>query len=284
MKFKTGSLFFATLILCLSLTANAQLNAPNGMVFDSSGHLWVANKGANQILELDPANGSVINTITAGLRSPTRLAYALGKLYVTNFTGNNITVYNPKTLALVQTITNSSISKPLGVAVDAYGDVYIDNNAANNMMAINISGGVVEILTKDNSGFPFTAPGALAIHGQDIYCGFGPGVGEDAVISYNVGEFLTEDPKEITVYTNSVNTGPSGIAFDTAGNVYVSDFYSETWVKYSAAGKLLLVVSNGVLTPEGIALDASGNVYVSNENLNNITVYNSAGTLINTLD
>ena len=62
----------------------------------------------------------------------------------------------------------------------------------------------METLTEDESGFPFLAPGALVIHGQDIYGGFGPCSEEarsksscdNAVIGYNVGEFLTGNPKE----------------------------------------------------------------------------------------
>lgn len=284
MKLNSALLFLVGLTLGVSLTANAQLNAPNGLAFDGLGNLWVANKGSNQLLELNTATGNVINTITGGLNEPTRVTFAHGLLFVANTAGNNVTVYNPRTLKLVRTITNSAINKPLGVAVDAYGDVYIGNNQANSVIAINVSGGLVETLGQDKSGFQFTAPGAITIHGPKIYVGFGPGFGENAVISYNVGEFLTKDPQEITVYTDTVNTGPTGIAFDAGENVYIADFYSDTWVKYSPDGKLLLVVEQGLLTPEGIALDSSGNVYVSNENLNNITVYNSSGTLMKTLE
>jgi len=284
MKLKGTSVLLIALTMCLSLTAKAQLNSPNGLAFDGSENLWLANKNSNQLLELNPANGNVIHTITAGLNGPTRVTFAHGLLFVANTAGNNITVYNPQTLKLVRTITNSAINKPLGVAVDGYGDVYVGNNQANTVIAINVSGGLVETLGQDKSGFQFVAPGAITIHGPKIYAGFGPGFGENAVISYNVGEFLTRDPQENTVYTDTVNTGPTGIAFDAQENVYIADFYSETWVKYSPDGKLLLVVKHGVLTPEGIALDSSGNVYVSNENLNNITVYNSSGTLINTLN
>jgi hypothetical protein len=52
------------------------------------------------------------------------------------------------------------------------------------------------------------------------------------LVSYNVGEFLTEDPKEITVYNDNVNTAPTGIAFDSQKNVYISELYSGTAVKY----------------------------------------------------
>jgi DNA-binding beta-propeller fold protein YncE len=59
---KLNTIILTTLALCLSLTANAQLNNPNGLAFDKEGNLWVANYGANQVLELDPSNGTVLNT------------------------------------------------------------------------------------------------------------------------------------------------------------------------------------------------------------------------------
>ena len=272
--------------VCLSVAANAQLSNPNGIAFDTSGHLWVANNGANQVLELNPANGTVLDTITAGLNGPSRLTFASGKLYVTNLTGNNVTVYNPTTLALLQTISSGAISRPLAIAVDAYGDVYIGNNSANNVIALNIGDGLVETLTKGDSGYEFIAPGALTIFGKNIYAGFGRNVGLNAVFSYNVGEFLTGDPKEIAEYNDNVNTGPTGVAFDSEGNVYISEYTSGTAVKYApGSGKTpLLVINNGTGGCEGIAVDSSGNIYVSNSIFNNITVYNPSGTLINTLD
>jgi sugar lactone lactonase YvrE len=106
-----------------------------------------------------------------------------------------------------------------------------------------------------------------------------------AVISYNVGEFLTDDPAEITVYNDNVNTGPTGIAFDSQSNFYISEPYSGTAVKYGPkGGSPLLVISQGTGGCEGIAVDRHGNIYVSNSTLNNITVYNPLGTLINTLN
>jgi hypothetical protein len=60
MKFNSELLSLVAFTLGVSPTANAQLNAPNGLAFDGSGNLWVANKGSNQLLELNPANGNVI--------------------------------------------------------------------------------------------------------------------------------------------------------------------------------------------------------------------------------
>lgn len=233
----------------------------------------MATGTANQVLEIDPSNGNVLNTITEGVNNPTRLCFATDSiLYVANSSGNNITAYNIQTLKLVRTVSDPSINFPLGVAVDAYGDVYVANNSLNNVVALNISNGLVETLTQDKSGFRFGAPGVMAIYGHNIYIGFGPGFGTNAVISYNVGEFLVGDTYEFNIYTDKINTGPTGIAFDAKKNVYVSGYYSNTWVKYApGGGSTLLVVSQGVAHPVGIAVDSNGNVFVSNPSIDTIT-------------
>lgn len=283
MKFRNFLLIASTLVL--GMAANAQITSPSGIAFDSSGHLWVATGMANQVLEIDPSTGKVLKTITEGINNPTRLCFATKSiLYVANSSGNNITAYDIQTLKLVRTVSNPSINFPLGVAVDAYGDVYVANNSLNNVVALNIGNGLVETLTQDKNGFPFGAPGVMAIHGRNIYVGFGPGFGTNAVISYNVGEFLVGDTYEFHIYTDKINTGPTGIAFDAKGNVYVSDFYSNTWVKYApGGGPTLLVVSKGVAQPEGIAVDSNGNIFVANSSINTITEYNPAGKLIKTI-
>jgi len=279
---KLNNTLTATLTLCLSLTANAQLSSPGGLAFDGSGNLWVTNGGAKQVLELDPTNGAILNTITKGISGPTRLFFLGGELYVVNSTANNMTIYDNLTTSganLVGTIDfPSTVSRSLGAAVDASGNVYASGNATNNIVVFNTNG-IIETLTQDTSGFPFTAPGALVIQGQDIYAGFGSGDSEDAVISYNLEDFLSGDPQEITVYNDNVNTGPTGIAFDSENNVYISEFYSGTAVKYNLGQgtKPVLVINQGTGWCEGIAVDSSGNIYVSNAQLNNITVYGPSG-------
>jgi streptogramin lyase len=124
----------------------------------------------------------------------------------------------------------------------------------------------------------------MVVHGENLYAGFGPTVGENAVISFNAGQFLEAKPNEWNVYNNHVNTGLTGIAFDAAGNVYVSDFYSNSAVKYAKTGKLLLVIKANIAQPEGIAVDNSGNIYVANSISNSITVYDATGKLIDTLN
>lgn len=275
---------FVATILIATPVLHAQLSAPQGIIFDTKGRLWVANSSANNVQQIDPTSGNVLATITEGISNPTRLAFdAEGRVYVANESANTVTVYDANLTQCVGKTLTKFLSGPAGVVADAYGDVFVSNNQSNSVNAYNFDTYPVERYQQDRSGFQFTAPNALAIHGDRIYVSLGTGDGEDAVISYNVGEFLTGDARERVFYTDGKNTGPTGIAFDAAGNVYVSEFYSNSWVKFDPSGKLLLVVSSGVLQPEGIAVDASGYVYVANATPNNITVYNPSGQLTNTL-
>jgi len=262
----------------------AQLNGPGGIIFDSSGKLWVANSGSNQVQQLDPLTGGVLATITAGVNGPSRLAFGpFGELFVANTAGNTVTVYDSKLSQIVKKTISSNLSRPTGVAVDVYGDVFVSNNADNNIAVFDVDGDLVEILTQDNSGLRFAAPSALVVHQTGLLISIGPTAGKNAVTVYNPGEVLTNNPKERGQFTDFVNTGPTGVAFDGAGNVYVSDYYSNSWVKFSQNGALLMAITTDVAQPEGIAVDRQGNVFVANSTSNTITVYNSQGKLINTL-
>jgi streptogramin lyase len=299
---KTLIATLAGLLLLLSIPASASdpFNNPNGIVFDSSGNLWLANAGDNNVLELSinasKCTFNILNTITNGISNPTRLAFdSQGNLWVTNWGQNNVTVYDnlsSQGASLIATISNSAFNHPLGIAVDDYGDFYVANNSNNDVVALTAGDQLVETLFQDNSAFPFLAPGVLVIHEQNIYAGFGPcsfspkGAGscEDAVISYNVGEFLTTNPAEVTVYKDANQTGPTGVAFDSKNDVYVSYYTTPSWVKYKANGKSPQEFQDGVNGPEGIALDSSDNVYVSNSAANDITVYSPSGGLSCTLN
>ncbi len=94
-----------------------------------------------------------------------------------------------------------------------------------------------------------------------------------------------------TVTISGVATGlaePEALAFDAAGNIYVSNGMGNSVTVYSAGAsgnatptKTIIGAATGLSTPNGIALDAldaAGNLYVANESGGSVTVYPAGAT------
>jgi len=82
---------------------------------------------------------------------------------------------------------------------------------------------------------------------------------------------------------------PSGVAFDSAGNFYIADYYSARIRKVSTSGIITTVAGNGVMgysgdngpataaelnEPASIAVDTAGNLYfsdLSNQRIRKVT-------------
>jgi sugar lactone lactonase YvrE len=74
-----------------------------------------------------------------------------------------------------------------------------------------------------------------------------------------------------SLVTNPNLLNPTGIAFDSAGNIYVADTGNDTITVYAAGASgapnpiATIAGSNtGLSAPSGLALDSSGNIYVAN--------------------
>ena len=75
---------------------------------------------------------------------------------------------------------------------------------------------------------------------------------------------------------------PSGVAVDSAGQLYVTSASTGTVVVLSQAGTLKAIFTNSAyrtfVTPYGIALDTAGNVYVGDQGLGRVVVLRPDGT------
>lgn len=279
------TLIAALLAACATLPMSAQipLSTPQGLVFDSAGNLYVANYGSNQVLIY---NTALVQTgsISEGLSGPNKLAFdSLGDLYVSNLGSYSITVYDPSGKQITSKTITNDVHRPEGVAVDSAGNVYVGNNGPNQVSVYNSDGVLLGTFNRDNNHHHFTSVGPMAIYGPNIYIGTGPAAGQSYTNSYNIALMLTGRAREVATYDDTSDEGPTGIAFDSAGNVYIDYYYTGTAVKYSPTNQVLLTLNTGQYGQgEGIAVDAQGNIYVS-FGLNTINVYNSTGVLINTL-
>lgn len=64
--------------------------------------------------------------------------------------------------------------------------------------------------------------------------------------------------------TNGLLTGPDGLAFDRAGNLYAANLVGDTIVKIDPAGNATLFSDSPLISePGGIAIDGSGNLFVA---------------------
>ncbi len=79
---------------------------------------------------------------------------------------------------------------------------------------------------------------------------------------------------------------PIGIAIDSSGNIYVTDFENDRIQKFDANGKFITTwgsegTGNGQFShPRGIAIDSSGNVFVADTSNDRIQKFDSNGNFI----
>jgi sugar lactone lactonase YvrE len=275
MKTMTSNLFLALLFfVCSALPTFAQYGSPQGMATDLGGNLWLAEASSNAVIEISPANGATLKKITAGLSNPVRVAFdSSNNMYVANLVGNNVTIYSSAG-ALSKTI--SGINRPLGVAVDGAGNLFVASNSGDEVYVYNAAGTFLRTLDTDTSGHFFDAPGAAAVRGSNLYLAFNDG----SVISYNSSNFASGTAIEVTKYEHSGSGGPTGIAFDSLGDVYVSYYYTNDVVEYSPSGSVLTDITSTISQPEGIVVDNTPLLFVANTaSSNTISVFNNLNLL-----
>jgi streptogramin lyase len=114
-----------------------------GMAFDKSGNMWVAESGANKIQQFNPT-GTLIQTITANvansINSPRGIAFdSSGNLWVANFTGNQLTRY-AKAAIEAGTGTNALVpNATITTAGTRFEQIAFDTSG--NLWAIDFSPG-----------------------------------------------------------------------------------------------------------------------------------------------
>lgn len=203
--------------------------------------------------------------------------------------------------------TNAEFSNPVGLVVDALGNVYVadqNNNgirlaapAGTNWVTTTISGD----LSGDPTGVNFNGPAGVAIDSlEDLYVSdefngvirmmTAAGTNWDiTTIAGTAGNFGNQDG----VGGTAKFAAPTGIAVDAHGNIFVTDTGNNSireisssngnWVVTTIAGG-----SNGSAdgtgtnarfsSPAGIALDVNDRLYVADQFNNTIRMVSPVGT------
>ncbi|GAA4275239.1 SMP-30/gluconolactonase/LRE family protein [Aquimarina gracilis] len=88
---------------------------------------------------------------------------------------------------------------------------------------------------------------------------------------------------EITVSTVFEGSFQDGLAEDSKGNIYGSDFAGNTVYKLDRSGNVA-VFANGFTTPNGIGINSKDEIYICDNFGNKIFKYDTEGTLLASFD
>jgi sugar lactone lactonase YvrE len=286
--FKAGA--NGNVVPSVTIESPTSISSPSSVAVDSNGQIYVAN-GSGQgdprdesasITVYPPgsyANVAEIATISAdgfedtpgdGLNDKPGLTFAEaiavdthGKIYVADTGGRGagdisngrIAIFSAgskgnvapiATIVGTKTIDNTGLNDPVGLAINSGGDIYV----------LNSNGG------SDNSG-------SITVYPADANGNVAP----KAIIANEAKDKRTQFHQ------------PTGMALDSAGDIYVTNNSNDTVTIY-AAGKFGDVApkatisgpDTGLNQPHGIGIDSDGKIYVSNDGSDNkgadtVTVY-----------
>ena len=259
----------------------AGLRAPRGLASDSAGNIYVADNDANRVLRISQ-NGSVAifagtgrsgfsgdggPAAQASFNNPRGVAVdASGNVYIADSGNNRIRRVTPN--GIIATVAgndgsgfsgdggalSTSLNFPIGVTVDAAGNLYVADTANNRVRRITTDGRIVTLAGNDAPGF----------------AGDG-GPARDALLS-----------------------DPVGVAPDALGNIYIADSSNSRIRRISPAGFIITVAGNGLfgatgdggqaigaalLRPLGIAFDAARNLYVADIDSNRVRKIDANGVI-----
>ncbi len=259
------------------------LQTPDGLVFDSAGNLYIADKNDNRIRKVDTAgnistvagNGTQGNTGDGAAATSATLFNPIGVTVAANndlfivdygnhrirkvdhvtgiisaFAGNGTNGYAGD--GLLVTDPSVELNDPSAVAVDALGNVYIADLSNYRIRKVDYSTGIISTIAGNGT----------------------QGFGGDGL--------LATDP-------NVKLHSPKALAFDASGNLYIADQYNYRIRKIDKnSGFITTVAGDGTVPsgtydpaapigdggqatsaqlngPAGLAFDASGNLYITDQ-------------------
>jgi uncharacterized protein (TIGR03437 family) len=248
---------------------SAEVNLPSGVAVDSSGNLYIADRNNNVIRQVNTSgtittvagdNGSGAGysgdnaaATSAQLNLPTAVTLdSAGNMYIADTVNNRIRKVTASS-GFITTLagsdlkgyqgdngaaTSALLNTPVGVAVDAAGNVYFSDSGNNVVRKITPNNVITTVAGTGIGGF--SGDGGAAVNAQLHF--------------------------------------PKGIALDAAGNLYIADYTNQRIRKVSANGIIQTVAGTGGIGnygdggpatqallnfPCGVAVDKSGNVYIA---------------------
>lgn len=318
-----------------ALATEAELKSPIGLWGDTTGNLYIAEQGANLIRKVDTSGNISITAggyigdgktrTETTLAKPKGLALdAAGHLYVADYDHHRIRKVDATT-GIVQTVagngiggnnsegilaTTANVSLPTGLGIDAIGNLYVSSQTWSTIQKIDTAG----IITTLAGGGNETTDGIAATQARlsspsDI--AFDQN-GNMYIANLNNHTIRKVDSSgTITTIAGNGQFGsigdggpasqaqlnrPTGLAFDTLGNLYIADTGNKRIRKIDTSGTISTFAGGGtagfptyghngpatdaqLINPTDIAIDTTGTLYIADQKL--IRKINPSGILTN---
>ena len=319
----------------------AQLNFPEDVAGDGSGNLYIADTNNNSIRKVDPTGmittvagtgeygfgGDGGPAIQAQLTRPIGVAVdSAGNLYIyATDSGGNYRIRRVDSTGTITTVVatgtpggrygsfgflQAQIARPVGVAVDSAGNLYIADTWSNRILKIDPTGTITTVAGTGQSGFG--EDGGPAVQAQ-LYRPTGVAVdGSGNLYIADSGNYRIRKVDSTGTITTVAGTGqsgfdgdggpavqaqlrsPAGVAVDGSGNLYIADRDNHRIRKVDPTGTITTVAGTGqsgfggdggpavqaqFARPTGVAVDGSGNLYIADSGNYRIRKVDPTGTI-----
>ena len=307
----------------------ARLNFPGGVAVDEKGNLYIADTNNYRIRRVGPEG--IITTLAgtgkggfsgdggpaaqASLDSPIGVAVdAAGSVYIADAGNDRIRRVSPD--GIITTIAGGGsflgdggpaiqaiLDGPIGVAVDAKGDVYIADKVNHRVRRVGSDGVITTFAGTGPTGYGkggFSGDGGPAVQAQlnfpsgiavdakgNVYIADTGNhrirlVGPDGIITTFAGTGKTDFSGDGGPATQASLKNPYGVAVDAKGVVYIADSNNQRIRRVGLDGIITTFAGGGgplgdgrpatqvAIRPTGVAIDAKGNVYIADIDNNRI--------------
>jgi hypothetical protein len=206
--------------------------------------------------------------------------------------------------------TSAHLLDPEGVAVDDHGDVFIADAGNNRIREVSPDGDITTIAGNGVYGYSgdggpavdahLARPTALAVDaagdlfiaddGNDVVREVTP----DGIITTVAGTGIPGDTGDGGSATAAEIDGPSGLAVDAAGDLFIADAGNNEVRGVAPDGRISTVAGDGTLgdsgdggaataaeldSPEGVAVDASGDLFIADAGHSIVREVDPSGTI-----
>ena len=324
----------------------ARLSFPRGLALDTSGNLYIADATNCRVRRVDASGnistvaGTGVCEDNAGLESnngdggqatEADLGYMIGlaldsagNLYIADTTNNRVRKVD--TSGTITTVAGTGrwgysgdggraveawLGAPLGLAVDASGNLYIGHADGQRVRKVDTSGIITTFAGIGESGFSgdggpavsarLNHPTGLAVDNSgNLYIADSENhrirrVDSSGIITTIAGTGVPGFSGDGDPAIGARLFEPKGVAVDNSGNLYIADHQNFRVRKVDTSGIMTTIAGNGanntfgpdgvpatkssVNGPGGVAVDAAGNVYIADMGNSQIRKVDTSGII-----